>query len=230
MKLWEIKAQALKLMFADSDIQFSENEFTDGVVYQNSNTRDKLTRMNDSVRRAIDLYYTYVGVRSKSQIFALTAGEYIDLSTTTDFGSPDRVDLKIYSTDEDDEKNNLVYERNHVNFIYNEIEEKIEFEEDFSNSIYADYILEFRVYYKIKKLNIDLAVDEITFDLDTIYIPSEVQRNIPFYIKSELFEEDEPQLAVNAKNSFISFLMTLQKPFSRVQTKVKKPTVFKKTN
>jgi len=230
MKLWEIKAQALKLMFADSDIQFSENEFTDGIVYQNSNTRDKLTRMNDSIRRAIDLYYTYVGVRSKSQVFALTAGEYIDLSTTTDFGSPDRVDLKIYSTDEDDEKNNLVYERNQVDFIYNEIEEKIEFEEDFSNSIYADYILEFRVYYKIKKLNIDLAVDEITFDLDTIYIPNEVQRNIPFYIKSELFEEDEPQLAVNAKNSFISFLMTLQKPFSRVQTKVKKPTVFEKTN
>jgi hypothetical protein len=230
MKLWEIKAQALKLMFADSDIQFSENEFTDGIVYQNSNTRDKLTRMNDSVRRAIDLYYTYVGVRSKSKTFTLTNKEYIDLSTTTDFGSPDRVDLKIYSTDEDNEKNNLVYERNQVDFIYNEIEEKIEFEEDFSNSIYDDYILEFRVYYKIKKLNIDLAVDEITFDLDSIYIPNEVQRNIPFYIKSELFEEDEPQLAINAKNSFISFLMTLQKPFSRVQTKVKKPKVFGKTN
>ena len=45
MKLWEIKAQSLKLMFADSELEFSEDEFAQGSVYDNSNTREKLIRM-----------------------------------------------------------------------------------------------------------------------------------------------------------------------------------------
>lgn len=225
MKLWEIKAQALKLMFADSDMQFSENEFVDGIVYQNGNTRDKLVRMNDSINRAIDLYYVYVGEGSKSKTFTLTE-DIIDFSDTADFGTPDRVDVKIYSKDNDGGKNNLMLHKTQIDFIYNQLENSIELEEDFNNSIYDNYIIEFRVYYKLKKQNLDLAVDEITFDLDDINIPSVVQRNIPFYVKGELYEEDEPQLALNAKNSYISLLMSLPKPFSRVQTKVKKSVIF----
>ena len=61
MKLWEIKAQALRLMFADTDIEFSFAEFENNSIYENANTREKLIRMNDSIRRAIDLYYHYHG-------------------------------------------------------------------------------------------------------------------------------------------------------------------------
>ena len=59
MKLWEIKAQALRLMFADADIEFSYTEFAEETVYNNANTREKLVRMEDSIRRAIDIYHQY---------------------------------------------------------------------------------------------------------------------------------------------------------------------------
>ena len=55
------KANALRLMFAGSGLSFSKEEFENEVVYSNGNTRDKLTRMNDSIRRAIDLYYQTLG-------------------------------------------------------------------------------------------------------------------------------------------------------------------------
>ena len=67
MKLWEIKAQALRLMFADTDMMFDYTEFENRAVYENVNTREKLVRMEDSIRRAIDLFYEYVG---QSQTFA----------------------------------------------------------------------------------------------------------------------------------------------------------------
>ena len=61
MELWDIKASALRLMFADTDIKFDKQDFSSGAIYDNGNTRDKLIRMNDSIRRAIDLYFQYCG-------------------------------------------------------------------------------------------------------------------------------------------------------------------------
>ena len=40
MKLWEIKAQALRLMFADTDMMFDYTEFENRAVYENVNTRE----------------------------------------------------------------------------------------------------------------------------------------------------------------------------------------------
>ena len=42
MKLWQIKAMSLRIMFADTGIQFSEEEFSSGVLLANGNTREKL--------------------------------------------------------------------------------------------------------------------------------------------------------------------------------------------
>ena len=67
MKLWEIKAQALRLMFADSEITFSYEDFKQGVIEDNANTREKLIRMDDSIKRAIDMYYSYCGNINKSK-------------------------------------------------------------------------------------------------------------------------------------------------------------------
>ena len=44
------KANALRLMFADTDIRF--DNFLNGIVYENGNTRDKLIRMNDSIKKS----------------------------------------------------------------------------------------------------------------------------------------------------------------------------------
>ena len=59
MLLGEIKLMALRLMFADTDITYDITQMGD--YYSNNNTREKLIRMNDSINRAISLYYQRVG-------------------------------------------------------------------------------------------------------------------------------------------------------------------------
>ena len=62
MTLGEIKVQALRLMFADTDVSFETTELGEtknGVLYTNSNTSEKLTKMEASISRAIDMYYQY---------------------------------------------------------------------------------------------------------------------------------------------------------------------------
>ena len=61
MKLWEIKAQALRIMFSDTSLNFSQTDFESGIILANSNTREKYIRMNDSINRAIDSYFAYCG-------------------------------------------------------------------------------------------------------------------------------------------------------------------------
>ena len=100
MKLWQIKAEALRLMFADSDMQFSEEEFSEKIVYENFNTADKLVRMEDSIRRAIDLYYIYVGEATKRETFNLLQIEEIytntiDLSIVENVGFSNKSRCKV---------------------------------------------------------------------------------------------------------------------------------------
>lgn len=232
MKLWEIKAQSLRLMFADYDMQFDYEEFADGIVYSNSNTREKLIRMEDSIRRAIDLYYNIVGDTASSKIMKLATEEVdgetkfinkIDLSQETELDYPTRVDLRLV-----DSRGNIAYSKDSIDYMYDRIKREIHFiHNDFVS--YGDEI-EFRVWYKIKRENIPIIVDELTFDLDTLHIDEEAQRVIPYYVKGELFEEDEANLAAEAKNYYIQVISNLKRKFSVNQTRVRTPKVFDKRN
>ncbi len=224
MKLWEIKAQALRLMFADSDVQFSEQEFSSGTIYTNSNTREKLVRITDSIKRAIDLYYQYNGEKAKMTTKGidsatvnnvLTYYNTINLSSTpSDFGFPTRVDVIANITES-------ITETNNISFDFDEFNKKIVFNQyDFTP--YTNKI-QFRIYYKIKKQNIVGNENEITYDLDLLGIPADVQRQIPLYVKGEIYQEDEPNMAQASKQEFVQFLLLNQrKHFIKNQTKVSK--------
>lgn len=239
MQLWEIKAQALKLMFSDSDIQFSEEEFTDGTIYANANTGEKLVRMTDSIKRAINFYYFYVGTPILFDDFVLdttisegvtTYYNTIDCSTTSLFLSPSKIDAYVYSTYTDSdgaEQQVLQYKVNDVEFSYNPFTKKIHFiENDYRD--FEDDIM-FKIWYRTEKTNItDAWLD--TTDLDTLYIPEDVQLMIPYYVKGELYEEDEPNLAMLAKQEYMQFLYQYPKQFVKKQTKVRRAKIFEKTN
>lgn len=270
MKLWEIKAQALRLMFADTDVNFSYAEFSDGTIYSNSNTKEKLTRMNDSIARAIDMYYQYNREQTKlwSQIplyytyvitnnstgltYTLQTGEtlnrdaygvhtvlnaqgevvlsdiavvytfqnYLDNTTKpSDFAYPTRVDLL--------KDKNYVNEQDNIEFYYDEATEQIYFHtQDFASydSDTVKLALKFRVYYKIDITNIDTSasLSDLTTELNDLGIPADVQRMIPYFIKGEIYEEDEADIARAAKQEYINYIG--QRPrntFSKYQTKVK---------
>jgi hypothetical protein len=65
-------------------------------------------------------------------------------------------------------------------------------------------------------------------DLSTFNIPLDVQRMIPYFVKGELYEEDELAVAQQAKQEFIRFVTNLSRPFNVVQTKAKRAKVFNK--
>jgi hypothetical protein len=224
MKLWEVKAQALRLMFADTDVEFSEVEFSTGTIYENANTREKLVRMVDSIKRAIDLYYQYNGEQAQTVIKGLDSATVNNVLTyyntisfsasPSDFGFPSRVDVMANITENIGETTNISYD-------YDPKTKKIIFTNyDF---IYFTNKISFRVYYKIAKTNLIGNENEISYDLNSLGIPEEVQRQIPLFVKGEIYQEDEPNMAQLAKQEFTQFLVLNQrKTFSKVQTKVSK--------
>lgn len=270
MKLWEIKAQALRLMFADTDVEFSYTEFEDGVIYENSNTKEKLIRMNDSIARAVDmyfqynreqskiwdnvpLYYTYVITNNATGLtYTLQSGETLNrdaygvhtvldsggnvvlsnitvvytfynyLNNTTkpnDFAYPTRVDVLKDAQ--------FVNPVENIDFYYDEANERIYFyTQDFASydSDFVKLALKFRIYYKIDITNIDTSasLNDLTYDLNVHGIPVDVQRMIPYFIKGEIYEEDEADLARASKQEYLGYIAQRpRKTFSKKQTKVR---------
>ena len=66
----------------------------------------------------------------------------------------------------------------------------------------------------------DEDIDELTYEMNDI-IPLKVQNMICYYIKGELYEEDEPDLANKSKNEYLMFLSRLGRKKSVSKTKVK---------
>lgn len=220
MKLWEIKANALRLMFADTDLFFSREEFEEGILMTNGNTREKLVRMNDSIRRAIDLYYQYTGQHMrKARVKFHEDTNELDTTLVEDLGFPVKIELA--------RNNNLgVLGKDSLDFYYDNIGKTIEVEFDYG--VINNNDLEFILHYIVDNKNLpdDESIDDLTFDLDDIFIPRDIQRMIPLHIKGELYEEDEYAIAMNSKNEFLQYLVTNKRKYSNVQTRVK--SIFKR--
>jgi len=246
MKLWEIKAQAFKLMFTDSDLQFNESEFVEKVIEQNSNTRDKYIRMHDSINRAIDIFYDYCGdykimadvhlveyvVNGNGLEILNPSQENIDLygpvsykrelkvSHLTDLEIPKRIDLK-------GDYDKRIFEIQNISFYYSPLDGTIKIPDLTVEHLHFNPV--FILYYQKKRQYLIGSENEITFDVSTLGIPPDVQRNIPYFMKAELFEEDEVSISMLARNFYTSFLIGRAKNFSNVQTKVTRAKVFNKS-
>ena len=215
MKLWEIKAQALRLMFADSEITFSYEDFKQGVIEDNANTREKLIRMDDSIKRAIDMYYSYCGNINKKVKVKYKENTYLlDIDDIEDFGYPTRVDLVRKSRVIGQEKLDYHYDSlaKEIEVVFDNIEHLTDLEKQ---------DLDFLLYYEMKRYNLPDNFNKLEYDLDDIFIPQDIQRQIPKYIKGELYEEDEPSMAMISKNEYLGYLVNRQKDFSVAQNKVK---------
>lgn len=216
MKLGEIKLMALKLMFTDTDVTYDISDMQE--YYNNSNTREKLIRMNDSINRALSLYYQRVGLSRGKKVVEL-----------------------------DKESDNSTYYLNSIANIYEQIPDlnsvlKVRISSPFKKTLYNsnfDFDGEEIVFMDLtryvtatEKEHTTIEVfyekepkflitengeaakihQDITFDFDDWDIPNEIQLQIPLFIKGEAYEEDEPQMALYAKNEFLNFLQLVKKP------------------
>jgi hypothetical protein len=148
-------------------------------------------------------------------------------SQPTNFGFPTRIDVKVIDVT-DQAAPVTIIDKNQISYIFNSQDKLVFFEDDFANyyNSYDYYVVYFTVWYKVARQNLPLTYTESTYDLDNIKIPAEVQRALPFYIKSELYEEDEFNVAQLARQQFVQVVSALRKPFNKVQTKVKRAKVF----
>ena len=183
MKLGEIKLEALKIMNINNDSVLVLNNM-DAILGEKRYAK-YLNNMFNCINKAIDVI-NHKKILPQERIemseLALKQGAInnrFDVSSIKDFLSISRI----------------VYEDN------NGYQERVPFEREgkmvvVSNKYLPEYLA--MVY--------DTRIDNITENIaDTDEIPGlsdELARLIPYYIKFELYQEDEPDLAFTAKNTF----------------------------
>lgn len=223
MKLWQIKANALRIMFADTDLEFSENEFIDGIVYDNPNTREKLIGMDESIRRAIDTYYQFNDRPMLMQKMTLVGNDILETNDIEHFGIPLRIDMKTFLVNNDDVR--LMREDRNLDFYFDEITKDVVLNDSYEYDENVKRV--FELWFQMDEANLPYDIDELTYDLNDLHIPENVQRRIPLFIKGELYEEDEANLAMSSKQEYIQFVLSLRKKYGKVQKRVKTSPVFK---
>lgn len=216
MLLGEIKLMALRLMFADTDITYDIAQMED--YYSNNNTREKLMRMNDSINRAISLYYQRVGSLRGVHVINLEA---------SGTGYSNRVNLPAQISNVD----NVLKVR--ITPLYSYPISNADFEFDGTTLVLTNLLptitesqknsITIEAFVEYKKSFVNSSDSDVGLDLDTLHIPTDVQLAIPNYVKGELYEEDEPQMALYAKNEYLNFLTLVKKPQIIKQQRVVKP-------
>ena len=218
MKLGEIKLMALKLMFVDTDITYDISDMEE--YYNNNNTRDKLIRMNDSINRALNLYYQRVGLpRAKKEVTldqeGGTSTYYFNSIADLSAQIPDLqnvLKVRISSPYKSTLYNaNFEFEGNEITFtdLYRYV-----------TSTEAEN-LTIEIFYEKKPLYVTSNDEDATFDFDDLNIPTDIQLEIPKYVKGEAYEEDEPQMAMYAKSEFLNYLQLVKKPKVIKQQKIR---------
>ena len=184
MKLGEIKLEALVLMNIISDGKLQLEKMSD---YLNENKYKKyLLSMDQSINRAIDIINTRNVLKEK--ILDLKNLDYkinvnnviLTLNQINDFKKIKKI-IKIGDCVE-----NLKFETISDNLII------------YTNIGYDDIKI---VYYP------KIVSFENLNDNDELPISNELARIIPYYVKYDLYQEDEPSLSMMAKTVFDSLIL-----------------------
>ncbi len=191
MKLGEIKLEALKIMNINNDsFLFVENMSS---ILGEKKYAKYLNNMFNAINKAIDIINHKKILPQKRIILSelpvkqSAVNNRFDLSLLNDFLSISRI---VYEDDKG-------------------YQERIPFEREgnlvvISNKYLPEYLV---MIYDTKAPNITLDLEDTD---EVLCLSDEFARLIPYYIKFELYQEDEPQLAFAAKNSFEQGLEALR--------------------
>lgn len=211
MKLGDIKAEALRLMFVNFSTNISAVNITQ--LLNDETYASYLVNMNGSINRGLErvagvgkLGIKYFDLPNDNKdvngnivegITALRYAIHYDLSKLlNDYYFIERI---IYEDDRFDCK----YDRN----ICYELEGKILILPKLrTNNEHYRLLYNPSAPYITKK-----SVNGVGFDeTDELPIPERIARLLPYYIKGELYEEEEPSAASNARNIFEQTLAELK--------------------
>lgn len=202
MKLGEIKIEALKLMFADNgqDIAVEDLE----TLLTDETCRGYLVNMNGSINRSFSNIEDKGVLPLKVVDLDISNAELVNdylrfnLSDIADFYKVDRV----------------VYENTNGDFD-SDCAHRIE-----ANILILPEIRQGEIYRLIYKPKIS-RITHLAKDTDEIEVPDNIAVYIPYFIKGDLFRDDEPDEANEAKNWFEQALQELSPHDTGRQNKVK---------
>jgi hypothetical protein len=197
MKLGEIKEEALKLMFANTKKDFTYTNFE--TLKEDPNFAGYLNSMNGAINRSFD--------KIKSLKKQPKEIHEVDTTLTTGFLRVDTTTIPNY-----DRVIRVTYE-SETEYLGN-----VDYMMEGKYILLKDKLEEakYRIIYSKKMPYITSA----TTDATEIALPDELLRIIPFYIKYNLYEEDEPELAARAKNEFDEGLLLYEEDVQSIQRKV----------
>ena len=221
MKLGEIKLESLRLMNANDENLSIENL---GLYAQDERYKDYLDRMNGSINRAISRFMTYKVIPTKTIDLKPSQGETIKQflrfnlkNILSDFNSLERI-IYIYERVVPNIEYQMVTDGVVLipfdsSYMFKGVAEKeptnpregdaynINGECKYWNGsgweiVNEDEMFTFE-YYPILP-HITATTDNQT----EIEIPETLARIIPYFVKAELYELDEPNLSATARNIF----------------------------
>ncbi len=189
MKLGDIKVEAIKLMFTNYAFDMGIDDLQ--LMISDENYGSYIVNMNGAIARALDRIENACVLPAKRYLLSeedFEKSKYFkrfDLNKIEDFFAIDRITA---------EYENGCYDGN------------VEYELQGDTLLLHNSAADFTILYfpKIK------TVSEKTSDNDEIWIPENIARLIPYFIKSELYQEEEPVLAADARNLFEASLDDLK--------------------
>lgn len=191
MKLGEIKIEALKLMFANYNTDIDIDKIVD--LYDDENYGYYLVNMNGSINRCFSSLEEKLVLPSKSVVLDSSQAEIskgkmrFNLDVVLDnFFAIDRV---IYENDYGEYNGNINFEMEGNTLVLPEIGNRENY----------------RLLYKPTLARVNSDTEETT----EIDVPNSIATNIPYFIKGDLYRDDEPNEASEARNWFEQAMMEL---------------------
>lgn len=205
MKLGEIKLETLRLMFANYDTKLSIENFD---VYANDEQyKHYLDNMDESISRAIDRINS-AGVIPQKGLMVEYGNSVLGYESGKLF---DRVDLRKLIDD--------YYALVRVmRYTESNVVGNVEYLSAADGNVLVKPLTDGEAYefiYNPKSKGIVGLADNDELDL-----PDDLARIIPYFVKGDLYQDDEPNLAADAKNQFEQYLLTYRRGNDSVSERV----------
>lgn len=199
MTIGEIKIEALKLMF----VNYENDIDTDNLesYYGEANYGSYLVNMVGAINRAFDRIKQKKVLRNKTAVLTGgTIGEYYTRYSIEDIADFYELERIIFEGLEGKYDGNIAYRMEGTDLLLKPLNEGEEY----------------RIVYKPTITR----VTRLTADSTEIALPDEIAGLIPYFIKAELYQEDEPALAAQARNIFEAGLDEIKPPAESKQNRI----------
>ena len=192
IRLGDIKIESIKLMFTNYNFDFGIDDLQS--LVSDENYGSYIVNMNGSIARALDRIENACVVPLKRRTLGVDDVSYtknfihFDLGNIDDLFLIDRITAEYDSGD---------YEGN---VDYSLEGDLLILPKDNRKPTYSI------VYYPTIK-----TIDDSIADTDEMWIPDKISRLIPYFVKGDLYQEEEPSLAADARNLFEACLDDIKK-------------------